>query len=92
MTKINAFALISLVMELVPAYATRFFSFHRGLGGDTEFFVSPTIHQKPLREWAVPGSVFRAERGIVRVPLTNCTNKKLRLRIGEIRLRGFLLN
>ena len=78
--------------ERVPAYATRFLPFHTGLGDGTEFFVSPTIHEQPLREWAVPGSVLRAERGIVRIPLTTCSDKKLRLRIGEIRLRGFLLN
>lgn len=51
--------------------------------------VGQKLHCQPGKEWAVPRSIVRVTGGLVHLPVTNLTNKELRLKKADSKLRAF---
>lgn len=54
-----------------------------------EFSVAPMIHRQPRREYAVPAAVAKTCAGVLRMPITNCSDVQLRLKKEKLVSRLF---
>ena len=74
---------------VVPARSTVFVDMELGIKEGKEVIIESKLHCHSGNEWVVPKAVVQVENGIVRVPVTNLSERKVKLKRTDTRLKAF---
>lgn len=77
--------------EGVSTRTSRFVPFFVGLGEGSELVVEAKLHHRVGREWITPRCVCKVEDKRVYVPVTNPTNRWLRLKPPDCKIRAHIV-